>query len=96
MSQVPFVIGKYNFKSTEDITHFCGEFKNIDVNYRSSILLVHLIVSGDLKWDGVAKNSNWCAINDDALMFSFIYDWEIDEKKLTDTFFLYSSSCRIL
>ena len=75
-----FVIGKYNFKSTEDIIHFCGEFKNIEVDY-SQYFIGAFDSSGDLKWDGVAKNSNWCAINDDALMFSFIYDWKTDEKK---------------
>ena len=75
-----FVIGKYNFKNTEDITHFCGEFRNIDVNY-NHYFIGAFDSSGDLKWDGIAKNSNWCAINDDALMFSFIYDWEVDEKK---------------
>ena len=80
-----FVIGKYNFKSTEDITHFCGEFKETTVNY-NQYFIGAFDSSGDLKWDGIAKNSNWCAINDDALMFSFTYNWEIDEKKIIKLF----------
>ena len=80
-----FVIGKYNFKSTEDITHFCGEFKKVKVDY-NRYFIGAFDSNGDIKWNGIAKNSNWCAINDDALMFSFTYDWEIDEKKMIEFF----------
>ena len=71
-----FVIGKHNFKNDGTITYFCGEFKDITVNYQQYF---HGAIdnSGTLVWDGLEKQSAWCAINDDAKKFSFTYDWKL-------------------
>ncbi len=74
-----FVIGKYNFNNDGSITYFCGEFRDIDVNY-SNYFNGAIDGSGTLKWDGIQKQSAWCAINDDAHQFSFTYDWELENE----------------
>lgn len=70
-----FVIGKYNFKGDETITYFCGEFKDITVNY-DQFFNGAIDSSGNLEWDGVKELSPWCAIKDNAHKFSFIYLWQ--------------------
>ena len=74
-----FVIGKHNFKNNGDITHFCREFKEITVNY-NQYFQGAIDSSGKLVWDGISKQSAWCAINDDAHQFSFVYDWELKKE----------------
>lgn len=71
-----FVIGKHNFKNNGDITYFCGEFKEISVNY-GHYFFGAIDGSGTLEWNGIQKQSAWCAINDDAHQFNFAYDWEL-------------------
>ena len=74
-----FVIGKHNFKNNDDITYFCGEFRDITVNYQHYFYGA-IDGSGNLVWDGIQEQSPWCAINDDAPQFSFTYHWETKEK----------------
>ena len=74
-----FVIGKHNFKNNGDIAYFCGEFKEISVNY-SHYFHGAIDGSGTLVWDGIQKQSAWCAINDDAHQFNFTYDWKIENE----------------
>ncbi len=74
-----FVMGKHNFKNLEDIIHFCGEFKEVDVNY-SHYFHGAIDASETLVWDGIEKQSGWCAINDDAQIFRFVYDWKLENE----------------
>ena len=73
-----FVIGKYNFKNNGDFVYFCGKFKDVVVNY-GHYFNGAIDNFGNIVWDGAEKQSEWCAISDNAHKFSFVYDWVLEK-----------------
>ena len=61
-----------------DFVYFCGEFKDVVVNY-GHYFNGAIDNFGNIVWDGAEKQSEWCAISDNAHKFSFVYDWVLEK-----------------
>ena len=73
-----FVIGKYNFRDNDEVTYFCGEFK--EITETNSKYFTGVINDSDkIEWEGYMELPLGCAINDDAHRFDFVYHWQLEE-----------------